>query len=435
MLAHHWDLGGEALQAARWHRRAADWIAGGNASEALRHWRRVRELADQISDPTLASELGGRSRIMIIEYAWRQGVSEQEADELFREGEEWARSRDDSRALSTLYSAYGIAIALAFGQLSRARQLLEDGLQLARRGEDEALAFAIQLRLGLVLDYGGDVRAAAAVLEAVNAYPDAVKHAASPLVGYDAPAFARGYLGFVLTEQGALDEGARHIEGAIDSAQTRGAAEVLGWVRALAAEIWIARGDFSSAIASSRQSMEIAERIESPLSRVVAADQLSRALAADGQLDEAAAVAEHWVVDAPGTLLTSLPRAICTLARIRCARDQREQARSLAHEALAIAENHGFATGRLEAELLLAELALLEAEPDEAAKWLARADRTIDATGQSRRQPELLELHAKLARQRGNEAERTQVLRAAARLYREMGAAVHVERLEREIDS
>ena len=82
-------VGGEAEPAAHWHRRAAERIAGSNPPEARRHWTRVRELAEQIGDPALALELGQQSRVMILEYGWRLGMSANEANELLREGEEW----------------------------------------------------------------------------------------------------------------------------------------------------------------------------------------------------------------------------------------------------------------------------------------------------------------------------------------------------------
>ncbi len=95
LLAHHWSEAGEAQPAALWHRRAAEWIAGRNSGEATRHWQRVRELADEISDPALANQLGIRARVMILEHAWRRGVAQQEVDELQREGEEWARRQEN----------------------------------------------------------------------------------------------------------------------------------------------------------------------------------------------------------------------------------------------------------------------------------------------------------------------------------------------------
>jgi adenylate cyclase len=44
LLAHHHEEAGDALAAARWHRRAAEWAGITNAAEGLRHWERVRSL-------------------------------------------------------------------------------------------------------------------------------------------------------------------------------------------------------------------------------------------------------------------------------------------------------------------------------------------------------------------------------------------------------
>jgi len=49
LVAHHWESAGKALEAARWHRRAADWAGMRNLEEAVRHWRRCRELTTGLS--------------------------------------------------------------------------------------------------------------------------------------------------------------------------------------------------------------------------------------------------------------------------------------------------------------------------------------------------------------------------------------------------
>src|SRR5215472_11358190 len=55
LLAHHHEEAGDALAAARWHRRAAEWAGITNAAEGLRHWERVRNLVRTLphNDETL----------------------------------------------------------------------------------------------------------------------------------------------------------------------------------------------------------------------------------------------------------------------------------------------------------------------------------------------------------------------------------------------
>ena len=40
LLAHHWEQADQAEEAARWHRRAAEWAGMTQMEEALRHWRK-----------------------------------------------------------------------------------------------------------------------------------------------------------------------------------------------------------------------------------------------------------------------------------------------------------------------------------------------------------------------------------------------------------
>jgi class 3 adenylate cyclase len=433
LLAHHWEEAREAEPAAKWHRRAAEWIAGRNSSEATRHWQRVRELADQIEDAALATELGWRSRAMILEYAWRLGVSQPEADELLREGEAWAGRQSDPRALAHLYNAYALAIALGLGQLARARKLYEEGLRLAQAAGDEPLVFALELRLAHVISWAGDARAARRAIEAANAHPLAVMEAASPLLGFDAASYTNGFLGSLVAYEGRFEEAIRHLERASERARARGATEVLGWLLGMEAVIWLERGDLSRAARMARGSMEIAERIESPLSRAQAAWVLSRVFAQEGDLDAAVLLAEQWIQDAARTSRFSLPHAMSVLSGFRCARGERVEGRRLAVEALHLAKSEGFRYGQLDAELVLARLALLDAQPHEASAWLAGAEQSLDATGHHWRLPELLELRAGLAQLRGDKPGRERALREAQRLYREMGSSGQVARIAREL--
>ena len=433
LLAHHFEAAGEALPAAQWYRRAAEWIAGSNSVQATEHWQRVRVLADEIEDAALASELGGHARVMILEHAWRLGISQQDADEMLGEGETWARKQSDPCALARLYNAYAIAIALSLGQLVRARELCEEGLRIAQSAGDEPLAFALALRLALVIDYAGDVPGARRAIDAVNAYPLAVMEAASPLVGYDAAAFAIGYRGMVSRQEGRLDDAVRDVEQSIDLARARGATEVLGWMLGSAAAVWIDRGDPSRAARLARECMEIAERIESPLSRGMAAGLLSRVLAQEGDLDAAVALADQCVEITARTIRSQLPSAMAGLADLRLQRGERNEARRLADEALRLAETQGFQVGQLAAELTLARIQLGAAEPEDAAAWLERAQRTLEKTGSVGRRAELLELRGELAQQRKDVTARDQALSEALRLYREMGATGNAERLAREI--
>ncbi len=430
LLAHHWEQAGEAEPAAQWHRRAAEWIAGSNSVEADRHWRRVRELADQISDPTLAIELGGRSRVMILEYAWRRGVSQSEADELLREGEVWAQRHEDPRARARLYNAYATVLSVGLGQLARSREIGEEGWRLAQDAGDEPLSMSLELRLGLANAWAGDLRSARRWFELTNAHAPAVGAAASAMVGYDVSAVGIGYAGVVAMHEGCFEEAMRCFAQSLEQARARRAIEVQGWILGSESQLWIDRGDLSRAERLARESLEIAERIESPLSRSEATVSLFRVLAQKGDLDAAIALAAPWAED-PGNYMTR-PFRMSALAGIRHARGEFSEARRLASEAQRLGETDESILGRVSPLVALARIQLSDAQPEAAATCIERAEQTVRAANYRLLLPEILELRAELAQQRGDAPGREQALREALQLYREMGAIGHAERIARE---
>jgi predicted ATPase len=50
LLAYHWEQAGKAREAAKWHRRAAEWVGANNPVEVLRHWGSVRRLVDTLPE-------------------------------------------------------------------------------------------------------------------------------------------------------------------------------------------------------------------------------------------------------------------------------------------------------------------------------------------------------------------------------------------------
>jgi class 3 adenylate cyclase/tetratricopeptide (TPR) repeat protein len=86
LLAHHSEAAGDLLPAARWHARAATWVWVNSPGEGMRHWQRVRELADGLADSPEGEQLAVLASISILALAWRVGVSPEEAAVIHEEG-------------------------------------------------------------------------------------------------------------------------------------------------------------------------------------------------------------------------------------------------------------------------------------------------------------------------------------------------------------
>ena len=128
--------------------------------------------------------------------------------------------------------------------------------------------------------------------------------------------------------------------------------------------------------------------------------------------------------------------ALGFLAEARLGQGDSRTALKLADEALADARQSGGRLFEMDA-LLTRARALLRSEhascAAEVERTLAEASALIDETGARCRAPVVHEISADLARLLGDEATCERELREAHRLFTEMGAIGHTERLAREL--
>ena len=109
LLAHHWEEAGEALSAARWHRRAAQWVGRTDFAAATHHWGRVRALLRELPDDREAAALGIAACTQLLNVSWRVGTGLDEARALLEEGQTLANAIGDRRAHLNLSMVYGRA--------------------------------------------------------------------------------------------------------------------------------------------------------------------------------------------------------------------------------------------------------------------------------------------------------------------------------------
>src|SRR5213593_1803551 len=108
LLAYHWEHAGEAREAAKWHRRAAEWVGLNNSAEALRHWGSVRQLLDTLPEAADHHDERAEVRAWIMIHLARLGDPEDQATSLFREGRELAARSGDPHVLSQVLNGFGV---------------------------------------------------------------------------------------------------------------------------------------------------------------------------------------------------------------------------------------------------------------------------------------------------------------------------------------
>ena len=111
LLAYHLEQAGETLKAAQQNMRAAMWVGTNDPAQALRSWKKVRELLlDQPASQPI-DYLRMVASGQIVNFAWREGVSAGDAKVYFEEATQFATAAKDMRANALINAAYGRILA------------------------------------------------------------------------------------------------------------------------------------------------------------------------------------------------------------------------------------------------------------------------------------------------------------------------------------
>ena len=438
LVAGHWEMAGEPLEAARWHSRAAMWAGTGNPTAAYHHWERVRELADELPESQETATLGILSRIFLLTLGMRLGISREESEALFSEAERSAEKMGDVRSRALLLYSYAIVKGLSEGRLDEAVGLARETLALAEKARDPALFVTFAAGTCHMLSSIGEIAESLAVAER------AIEMAGGdPTVGaglnLQCPyALCHAYRGLNLALLGDLEEGSREIARGREIARAQNDAEVVGMTHQLSVALGDFVGEPGTALGHAQRAVEIAERIGDSFSRSWAWFYLGTAERMRGNWQPAIEALErsgkisrerHAGVDAESSRLANLAESHLGLGATTPAREE-------VSEALAVARSHGNAFGELLASLARVRVMLAADGPDahtEVEATLTGELRLIESTGAKAYEPQVHVELAELARQRGDEETWRDELSEAHRLFTEIGASGYAERLAAEL--
>ncbi len=295
LLAYHWERAGDAREAAKWHRRAAEWVGLNNPSEALRHWGSVRELLDVL--PETPESLAERAavRALIMNHLARMGDLEDQATSLFREGRELATRSRDPHVLSQVLNGFG-SIRLYAGAVAEALDPLLEAIRRADETEDVGSRVVVRYGLSMAYFLAGRLRDCLATAE------EGLGLARGDLdLGADRLGFSPS-LGLSFVHGGALSltghpcEGATELDRVIELARTSQQLVPL-WsshgYHILRCEV---TGEAVPALAHGRQAVDYAERTGHQNGRIFAYLNLGLANVLNGTW--------HDALEALGTALT-----------------------------------------------------------------------------------------------------------------------------------
>ncbi len=111
LLAYHLEQAGENLKAAQQNMRSAVWIGTNDPNQAMRTWKKVRELLSNLPASQPINYLKMMAAGQIVNFGWREGISAQEALIYFEEARKLAVTLGDVRANALIHAAYGRILA------------------------------------------------------------------------------------------------------------------------------------------------------------------------------------------------------------------------------------------------------------------------------------------------------------------------------------
>ena len=441
-IAQHWADAEETGPAAQWHRRAALWAGLSDSVEALRNWRRVRELAAGVEDLDERRALSIEACQQIFFLAWRVGASDEEMASVFAEGRALIEQTGDRPALAKLVALFGAVRLHIAGSAADYLRYSEEALPIAAECDDPALRAAVA---GMVL-WGyytsGNGPMCLVWADRVLAETGTDNRFAKEIFGYSARVSAFEIRAHGLAILGRLEEARQHLAVAVHEAETIGEFEVLSWtlcfsVRFAVFHAYISGGP-GPVLDQARRALEIAETLDLETSRSVAFAALGVAWLIDGQPAIARDALRNGIAIIRDRRVMSywLPGILSALAEAHLALGEPAEALDAVREG--IERGHAGGTPYQEAHAWLTLARILLASDGNPARQeieaaLGRAEELVALVEGRSLSPRILELRGRLAAALGDTAASEQALREALDLYRDIGATGHAERLAREI--
>jgi adenylate cyclase len=205
LLAYHLEQAGENLKAAQQNMRAAVWIGANDPSQALRSWKKVRELLSNLPPSQPIDYLRMMAAGQIMNFGWREGMSSGDAGIYFEEAKQLALSLGDLRANALVHAAYGRIIANG-GSTDEYVERIRAAQVIANPGNDPSVQIALNAVLCHALRLSGRMSEALQInIEATDRAHEIVKFDRQTL-GFDVEIWLTGMRGQTLVMLGRGDE-------------------------------------------------------------------------------------------------------------------------------------------------------------------------------------------------------------------------------------
>ncbi len=379
LLAHHWEGAREPLAAARWHARAADWVAARDRSELVRHWQRVRELL--AAPPETQESLALRVRACRHLLDSISLGSSEDFSALFNEGMALAERLDDPGPRVRLLNVYANSLIFA-GRLEEAEARFHESMRLADASGSPFLRFLARVPLTRAFIIAGRPQDALAVSEEAEALGRGRPELETEpgLSPYGLLLVQRGR---ALTYLGRPAEGARAMDRAIELARARQERELMAFAQLCRVVPCDVMGEPEQALAHAQRAVEAAESSANTYLRAMSLSALGQAHIAGGRWREAIEALADLAAAIRANRAAPLVETdtVALLAEAQLGAGEVAAARVTADAAIAIARSYHRPLSEIRGHLVKARALVASEDGDGARAALETARALIDQTG------------------------------------------------------
>lgn len=440
LIAYHFESAGEQLEAARWYRRAAEWIRLTSPMGGIPHWRRVLNItrALELSDEVDTLRLDACKALLNLE-SWRLGMSIKDVEDLVTEGRLIADKREDNNSIASLETSR-ISRYWGLGNLRRFVEL-EVGLrELLGKVNDVEEQISMYVFLAFPRFVRGDLGQALQDIDQVRKLTqgdDFERGAAA--TGFNTTAWHLGLRPLVAAWTGDLSTALGDIGEAIRVEREMGLTEPLTWAFANRAVVAYLLGLEGSACDSiEREALEgvgLSNELGNRMNQVYSLVGLGIAHLQRGRFEDAVRVLEESIsgIEEFDVGVDQEAEAYIVLALAKLGLKEVGGAMAAARQAIKTVDRTGTELWRPWACLALGKCVCAAKDEQlfaEAARVLDDALECAEDHGMHAMTPQLLECKSELAVLQGDEKSAQTLREEALTQYRLINATGHVQRLE-----
>jgi class 3 adenylate cyclase/tetratricopeptide (TPR) repeat protein len=385
LLAYHFEQAGESFKAAQQSMRAAVWIGANDPRQALRNWKKVRELLSDQPPSTQTEYLRMMASGQIVNFGWREGIPAEEAHVYFKEAKDLALSLGDIRANALIHAAYGRILANG-GSADEYVEKIQQAKAIADQGKDLSVQVTLKAVLCHAFRVAGRMADALAMnIEATNNAHEIVALDRQTL-GFDVEIWLTAMRGHTLVTLGRGEEARSFLDRILQLEESN--VDATHYLIPSLAYVDLAWSEGNAALAQEHATRAYALAIKSgnPYLRVYA--QACRGLAHGiaGRLSSAIADLSDALNFARSRKagLENEPRILADLAHLYKQNGQTAMALSTVKEAIEIATLRHARVPECLARIVYADLLVKSAEHDrivEGRRELDRASELMKETG------------------------------------------------------